>query len=783
MLDRRRFLFASLGAPVAALAGLQNERWLARWIAVPGADPQAYGVYLFRRNFELSAKPSRFVVHVTGDNRYQLFVNGQRSVWGPARGDLHHWRYETVDIADKLRPGRNTVAALVWNEGPHIALAQISNRTGFLLQGDGTAEQVVNTGPDWLCHHDKAYQPLPISPEDRVEYWALGPGDQVDGALHPWGWEQPGFNDSKWSKPIVLSQGSPRYANDGPNAWMLVPRPIPLMAEEPEALEEAREGSGFQRSPDGKWTVRAGTSARLLLDNGVLTTAFPEITVSGGRGARIAIKTIEGPRGPKKYGPKPHRDKIEGALMLGPQDRWTTDGGTARLLRPLFWRTFRYLELEVEAQAEPLHIDSIRSVYTGYPFQRVARFEGGWPDLQQILDIGWRTARLCAHETYVDCPFYEQLQYVGDTRIQALVSIYNSGDHRLMRNAIEQIDSSRTAEGATYSRAPSALQQYIPPFCLWWIGMVHDYWWYVDEPKFVQAMLPGVRAVLTFFSSYQESNGQLRPMPWWNYVDWVPTGVWPSSSGPPNGDRMSAIHEMQLLLAYQWAAELEDALGNPALAAQFAKAASDLKAKLRRDYWNAGRGLFQDTVDGKYYSQHGNSLAVLAGLTEGAEARSVMEKTLADSSLAPASIYFTYYVRLAMRKAGLGDRYLNLLDRPWRWAMSYGFTTWPETDRESTRSDCHAWGSSPNIEFFRTVLGIDSAAPGFSRVLVQPHLGPLKKASGLVPHARGPIQVEYAVTDTGALDAVISLPAPLTGELEWRGQRHALASGDNRIKA
>ena len=123
---------------------------------------------------------------------------------------------------------------------------------------------------------------------------------------------------------------------------------------------------------------------------------------------------------------------------------------------------------------------------------------------------------MCAHESYMDCPYYEQLQYVGDTRIQALVSLYMTGDARLMKNAIGHIDASRTSEGATFSRAPSDLQQYIPPFSLWWIGMVHDYWRYVDDPDFVKEMLPGVRSVLDFFRGFQRTDGSLSEMPWWN---------------------------------------------------------------------------------------------------------------------------------------------------------------------------------------------------------------------------------------------------------------------------
>ena len=88
------------------------------------------------------------------------------------------------------------------------------------------------------------------------------------------------------------------------------------------------------------------------------------------------------------------------------------------------------------------------------------------PELEKILEIGWRTARLCATETYMDCPYYEQLQYIGDARIQAMVSLYNSGDDRLVRNALDLMDHSRMAEGITLSRYPSNSPQQIPTFSL-----------------------------------------------------------------------------------------------------------------------------------------------------------------------------------------------------------------------------------------------------------------------------------------------------------------------------
>ena len=52
---------------------------------------------------------------------------------GPARGDLHHWRYESVDIARHLKAGKNVLAAVVWNFGELAPEAQITNQTGLLV--------------------------------------------------------------------------------------------------------------------------------------------------------------------------------------------------------------------------------------------------------------------------------------------------------------------------------------------------------------------------------------------------------------------------------------------------------------------------------------------------------------------------------------------------------------------------------------------------------------------------------------------------------------------------
>jgi alpha-L-rhamnosidase len=763
---------------------LLTRAWSARWIAVPDASPFDYGVYHFRRNFELESRPTSFVIHVTGDNRYQLFVNGERVSWGPARGDLNHWRFETVDIAPKLKQGKNVVAAVVWNFGEYAPESQVTNRTGFLLQGDTKTERVLDTNQDWKCIKNPAYHPLHYSHAQMRGYFVAGPGDRVDGALYPWGWEQPDYDDSNWPHAQTAGRwnGAPRDSRDAPNRWLLVPRTIPVEEEKLERLAATRQSSGVsvpstfphQPSPFG---VPSNSTARILLDQSHLTTAYPELIVSGGKDARIQVGYAESlfENGPDARG-KGNRNEVEGKTFVGYYDIFTSDGGTRRMYRPLWWRTYRYIELRIETKSEPLTIEDFRGVYVGYPFEFKARFDAGSARLDKILEVGWRTARLDAHETYMDCPYYEQLQYVGDTRIQALVSYYNSGDGRLAKNAISQINDSRTAEGATMSRAPTRQQQYIPPFSLWWIGMVHDYWMYQDDPEFVRAMVPGVRAVLEFFARYQKPGGSLGKLPWWNYVDWA----WRTAGVPPTEeDGSSAAIDLQLLLALDWGADLEEVMGSKWQALEYREAARTLRATVRRLYWDDSRQLFADTPSKKSFSQQANSLAVLARVVDGDAARALIDRTLTDQSLTQCTYYFRHYLNSALNQVGEGDRYLDMLGE-WDKMLDRGLTTWAETP-EPTRSDCHAWSASPNFELFRTVLGIDSAAPGFKRVVVRPYLGKLTRVAGSIPHPDGEVSVELELTGSG-LKARVGLPAGVTGEFIWHGKRRPLHEGENRLE-
>jgi alpha-L-rhamnosidase len=790
--------------PVAQLsADLLQKPWKAQWITGPGRpinrftassdlSLKDYGIYKFRKTITLAARPASFVVHVSGDNRYKLFVNGKHVSQGPARGDLYFWNFETVDIAPFLNAGNNIVSAVVWNEGRVKPESQITYLTGFILQGNTAAEEILNTNDSWKTIKDESYQPRPV----RVPgYYVAGPAELVDMNTHISGWEKAEYDDSKWAKARQIGPGLTKDAAVNSLGWMLVQSTIPQMEMTPQRLASTRESEGVQvpaAFPSTKNNVRipANTKAKILLDQGYLTNAYPTLEFSDGKDAGISMGYSEGlyiankdiPRNPQQQRlQKGNRNEIDEKIFIGRTDSIVSSGATNQQFTPLSWRTYRYIQLVIETKADPLVINDVYGTFTGYPFEQKAKLVSQDPEMSQMMEIGWRTARLCAFETYMDCPYYEQLQYIGDARIQALVSMYNAGDDRMVRNALTLMDHSRIAEGITLSRYPTDLHQQIPTFSLWWIAMVHDYYMYRPDSQFIKDKLPGTRQVLSFFERYQQADGSLKNVPYWIFTDWSQGKGWDFGMAPSGKNGESAVLDMQLLWTYQLAAKLEENLGLKDLAAHYKSRAAQLKKTVQNKYWDAGKGIFANTPEKDNYSQHANALAILSGVVAPTQAKPLANKMLADTTLAPASIYFKYYLHQALTKAGLGDDYMSWLDK-WRENIKLGLTTWAEiSDVSGARSDCHAWGSSPNIEFFRIILGIDSDAAGFAKVKITPHLGSITDIGGEMPHPNGKISVSYKVHQ-GAISAEINLPEKTTGSFVWKGKTVALKPGKNSLK-
>ena len=763
----------------ATAASLGASYWPAQWIACPQAPLRDVAVCYLRKSFTVDAVPRQALVYVSADNRYRLFLNGQPISRGPARGDLDHWRFETVDLAPRLHPGRNVLAAVIWNYADLAPMAQMSEQIGFLLQAGPGASPDLNTSSSWKTLLDTARRPLQLTGNQVHDYYAAGLGERVDGAAYPWGWQGESCDDATWLPAAEEGHAGPRGMSDSHSRWMLVPDTLPPQTETPQRFARVVRAEGVSvpaafLAGDAPLTVPANATTTILLDQSVETTAYPLLVVSGGRGSRVRVIYAEALFAPD--GAKGNRNDTNGKSIHGIADEFLPDGGEHRTFAPLWWRAFRFVQLEIHTADSPLTLEDFRSLFTSYPFHQVAHFQSDDAELESIAQVGWRTALLCAHETYMDSPYYEQLQYIGDTRIQGLISLYVTGDDRLLKNAVQLLGDSQTPEGLTQSRYPTALPQYIPGFSLLWIGMLHDLWWYDGQQDMLAPWLPNARAVLAWYARHLSPSGLLGRLEWWPFVDWAQQ--FPGGVPPHEADGQSAAQSLQFAMALEEAADLETAFGEPSEAQRDRALAAKIDAAVFRLCWDAHRHLLADTPQKKSFSQQTNSLGVLTGAIPPALQAQAMERTLSDASLTQASYYFRFYLFRAMRKAGLGDRYLAQLG-PWRQMLAEGLTTFAETPG-NPRSDCHAWSAHPLIDLLATVAGIEPAAPGFARIRIAPHLGSLHALEASMPTPRGTVTANYRLAD-GKLTADVELPSGVSGEFAWNGRTIALRPGAQRV--
>jgi hypothetical protein len=758
---------------------LLNKIWSAKWITIPDISGREYGVYHFRKSFQFDSVPKQFIIHVSADNRYKLYVNGQYVCNGPARGDLMKWYFETIDIAPYLNKDENIIGATVWNFSYLRPHAQFSDRTCFIIQGNSDFEIKINTDKSWSVLKDTAYELL------EVNLHEVGPGEKFNGNAHPWGWLSKDFDATQWSKATEIQSGFPLLSlkeYGSPRSHLLLPRNIPQMEMALQHFSEIRRSdipviSETFLSGDGSITIPANRKVKILFDQGKLTNAYPVLEYQNGINSEIKLTYAESLVDDNNQ--KGNRNVVDGKHIIGYQDLVISNGGPNQFYQTLWFRTFRYVELEIETKDEPLIINKFHSIFTGYPLQEKASFQCDDPVFSNIWKVGWHTQRLCAVETFFDCPYYEQLQYVGDTRIQSLVTYYVSGDTMLMRNAISSFNDSRLSFGLTQSRYPTKDAQIIPPFSLLWIAMISDYQNLCNDKEFVKAMLPGIVGVLQWYESKIDSTGMVGPCEWWNFVDWVYTKGWHTGIPPGVEDSHSSIINLQFVYALHKASEIFEANTRMEQAKYYSNLAEKVKLAVYRSCFDKGKGLIADMPEKTSFSQHANILAVLTNTVNVKDQKQIMEKVLSDKSLAQCTYYFRFYLAEAMGKAGIADQYVSQLE-PWKQMLDLGLTTFSE-EPEPARSDCHAWSASPLYYLLSMVAGIKPNEPGFKSVKIEPNPGKLKWIEATMPHIQGDIQVSLKTGSKNELKGKVILPENLSGKFLWKGNAIKLKTGVNII--
>lgn len=726
-------------------------RWRASFAWSTDRGGPGLAVRRFRRRFSLEQVPGSFLVYVSADSRYRLWVNGQPVGLGPLKGTLEHYHYECYDLSQNLRAGENVIAAEVRWFGQHTPTSEVhSCRPGFLLQGPEDA--AIDTPGGWRVYVDRSVQPDTTAYISNAHNF-LGHWERVDGQSYPVGWTENEYADVDWEPVVhVGSADFPGFWGESHPHQVLYPRDVPALIEEPCRFQRTWDHGTvvehlFGVNPAG-WCLAAGAGGEIVLDVGHLTTGYPEFEFEGGVGRTVEIiygeclTRIDDRRGypaPRKE----VRDDWGFGDVHGYRDTVHLPGGGFRY-EPFHWRTFWYVKVVVSAGTEPFTLRDARYRFTTFPQELRAGFDAALPETSKMWEIGWRTLQLCAHETYEDCPYYEQLNYVADSRLQALCSLVLAGQTELPRRTIRLYRDSVRPDGLTHSRVPSTVPQILPYFSLIWILMVEDYWRWVgpSDRGFVRSTLNVVDSVLWFYRERLREDGFVGTIPPWSMVDRAEG--WERGEPPAVAAGASTYLTSLYICGLDAAVRLHRQAGDLRDAERWWPLADQLRLAVREGAWNASEGLFLEGPGrtGDQFSQHSQALAILADVATEEQTARILERLTTDARLHRMKFMQSFYLARALEKAGgyaaFGTHVLDL----WREALSKNVSTWPEYP-DPTRSDCHAWSSWISADFVTCVLGIQPLQPGFEELLIAPHIEVCDFARGSAPTPAGQVHVDW----------------------------------------
>jgi alpha-L-rhamnosidase len=784
----------------------RRYRWPVSWITLPdvGEPPFVLGFRLIVDQ----AQDAIVRCLVSADERYELYLDGERLACGPERGSAEAWYYDTVKLF--VKAGRHVLFARVWALGEKAPFAQCSVRAGFLLGVEeistGGADARWSTGlAPWEVKRIGGYEWIEESHIPFDDF--TGKKLRMQGRDYPWGIEK--GDGEGWLKAVVNAPANTFHPTDLSPIRLLTPGTLPQMmhrrmpagqvrfVEEVSGIEKIREHRIDQKNhlPEIARQIQAllesgaalhvppHTRYRAIIDFRDYFCAYPQIRVSQGNEGRMEIRWAEALfvniSRELFDGRKGNRNDIDGNYFDGHGDAFVFHGRAHCAYTTLWWEAGRYLELLIETRDEELIVEELAFAETRYPLERESTFSTDDPRLEKIAPILLRSVQVNAHETFMDCPYYEQLCYTGDTLIDCLVVYTNTGDARLVRKSLQLFHDSRLAQGLTQSRFPCRIRQFIPPFSLIWVSMLRNHAWWRGEPEFIRSLLPGARAVIDAHLHHVNSNGLLTNLRGWNFLDWVEG--WEAGT-PPDADQGKISGPLNWLFVYalQAITELETFAGEPELVARYSRLAQAHAQTIEKVFWNEERGLFADDVGHRHYSEHAQCLAILSGRASDEHKTRAAEGLLRAPDLKRCTIYFTHYFFETLHKLNQSDAlFLRLED--WLNLLAMGFVTTPEQP-EPSRSDCHAWGSHPLYHYYATILGIRPATMGFDELEIRPQLGPLHHAKGRMVHPRGWIEVDFKRVGE-RLEGAIILPEGVTGIFYGGKNQQPLKPGTQTVSA
>jgi alpha-L-rhamnosidase len=499
-----------------------------------------------------------------------------------------------------------------------------------------------------------------------------------------------------------------------------------------------------------------GSAARAVMDLGVLVNGWIAFDVEGRKGSVLLIAMAEG----MKPGPP--------LVIQWPEH--CSHGFTYRLrdgrqsVETFFAYGVRYIGIQHQG-TEPVRVSNVRALTANCGSIQRGSLQSDDQLVNSIYNICAQSVISGVDDTFTDCPTYEQVNWNFDNRTASIGDALTCANWAVTRNSIELFAEDPHYPKLVRSQYPSTWFSQIPMWSFNWILWCRDYYLATGDGEFTRRMFPRVAAGIDEAIGKIGQRGLLELHGAWHFVDW----------GPGRDDNHDIMSVEQAGLAETLGAGmiLAEMAGGEALskAQRWKNARESLIAAANQHLWDPQREAYFDSIheDGSpspVSSMATNAAMVAYGVAPDERAGKLAQRIAARDPqlLAYGSPYGLYYILEMFDRMGAVDEIFKLIRQRWGEMVLAGDTTTWETFSEwngpvwPTRSRCHPFAAYILKYYARYLLGIESLAPGYAKVRVNPKPPQgMNQCSGSIPTPHGPIRVGWKVKD-GKPEVAVELP-------------------------
>jgi alpha-L-rhamnosidase len=697
-----------------------------------------------RHSFSLPKKVAVARLYVTALGSYRVFLNGKRIGQDVLTPEFTDYRkrvlYQTYDVTDLLMNGKNSIAAVLgdgWYGSPLTWVGMhffgAPDRFKALLEvdySDGTHESV-GTDESWKT-----------SASPIVESQIYG-GEVYDARLDQSGWEQVGFDDSRWI-PAVVADGPSIAVSSQDTA---PPRVIATL--EPKHVTPLANGT-------------------YIFDMGQNMVGWVTLKVKGSAGAKVRMRFAEilNPDGSIYTANLRNADATDTYILRG--------GGDETFAPHFTFHGFRYVE--VTGYPGTPGLDALKGdVVSSVSGEPTAKLSTSSELVNQMWSIGLWGQRGNFLSIPTDCPQRdERLGWMGDAGVFWRTGSYNFDIAAFSQKFMQDIVDGQGPHGEFTNVSPNTL-----PFeggetegtSAWSEG-------FVGAPGWGDA---GVIVPWTTWMQY--GNKAIIEKNWDAMQRWMafiqsrnPDFLRKKGVGPNFADWLAPDENTNkdLLATAYWAliahmmSQMAHAVGNESDAKRYEDVVQSIRVAFQKEYikedGQVGTGTQTSYVVALYTKMAPASLEPLLvdRLVKDIESRNWH---LSTGFLGTPFLLFT------LADHGRTDvAYRLLLNETypsWGYMLSKGATTWWErwngdTGDPSMNSYNHYAFGSVVAWVYRYAAGIDTTpdSPGFKEIVIHPHLDPhMTSARAEYESMYGKIVSDWSGTSSGPFSLRVTIPA------------------------